>query len=140
VTAPRFSAFVNKKDIKKYLGKVALLVGGVSLLMIATIIAAGPLVRTIFGPKYIASIPVFQAMTLAMIPFLLGVITTTPLIYSLNQPKFTSRITILQVVIIVSLDLLLIPRFQALGPTISLGVANTVVLALSGFRLYSLLK
>lgn len=140
VTAPRFSAFVNKKDIRKYLGKVALLVGGVSLLMIATIILADPLVRTIFGPKYIQSIPVFQAMTLAMIPFLLGVITTTPLIYSLNQPKFTSRITILQVLIIIGLDLILIPRYQALGPTISLGVANTITLMLSGWKLYSLLK
>ncbi len=140
VTAPRFSAFVNKNDIKKYLSKVSLMVGGVSLLMVLTIILADPLVRTIFGVKYILSIPVFQALTLAMIPFLLGVVVTTPLIYSLNQPKFVSRITILQVIILIGLDLLLIPRFQAFGPTISLGIANTVVLVLSGWKLYSLLK
>lgn len=140
VTAPRFSSFIHKSDTKKYLGKVTILVGAVSLLMIATIIFADPIVRLIFGPKYIQSIPIFQALTLAMIPFLLGVITTTPLIYSLNQPKFTSRITILQVLIIVGLDLILIPRFQAFGPVISLGVANTVTLILSGWKLYSLLK
>lgn len=140
VIAPRFSAFVNKEDIKRYLKKVALMVGIISLFMIGTIIFADPLVRIIFGPKYIQSIPVFQALTLAMIPFLLSVITMTPLIYSLNQPKFTSRITILQVVIIIGLDLLLIPRFQALGPTISLGIANMITLILSGWKLYSLLK
>lgn len=140
VTAPRFSSFIHKSDIKKYLGKVTILVGTVSLLMIVTIIFADPIVRLIFGPKYIQSIPIFQALTLAMIPFLLGVITTTPLIYSLNQPKFTSRITILQVLIIIGLDLVLIPRFQALGPTISLAIANTTTLILSGWKLYSLLK
>ncbi len=140
VTAPRFSSFINKSDIKKYLGKVAILVGGVSLLMIITIIFADPIVKLVFGSKYIQSISIFQALTLAMIPFLLGVITTTPLIYSLNQPKFTSRITILQVLIIIGLDLVLIPRFQALGPVISLGIANTITLILSGWKLYSLLK
>src|SRR3989344_2923502 len=140
VTAPRFSSFIHKSDIKKYLGKVAILVGGVSLVMIITIIFADPIVKLVFGSKYIQSIPIFQALTLAMIPFLLGVITTTPLIYSLNQPKFTSRITILQVLIIIGLDLVLIPRFQALGPVISLGIANTTILVLSGWKLYSLLK
>ena len=108
--------------------------------MIITIIFADPIVKLVFGSKYIQSIPIFQALTLAMIPFLLGVITTTPLIYSLNQPKFTSRITILQVLIIIGLDLVLIPRFQALGPVISLGIANTTILVLSGWKLYSLLK
>lgn len=140
VTAPRFSAFVNKADIKRYLKKVALMVGGVSILMLLTVLIADPLVRTIFGDKYVPAIPIFRALTIAMIPFLLSVVTSQPLIYSFNQPKFFSRVTILQVLIIVVLDLILIPRYQALGPTISLGISNTIVLILSGWKLYGLLK
>ena len=140
VIAPRFSAFVKKEDIKQYLKKVALMVGGISLIMIATIIFADPLVRTIFGEKYIAAIPVFRALTIAMIPFLLSVITSQPLIYSFNQPKFFSRVTIIQVTVLIVLDLLLIPRYQAMGPTIALGISNVVALSLSGWKLYSLLR
>ena len=140
VTAPRFSAFIRKEDIKSYLKKVALMVGGISLFMLSTVALADPLVRLIFGEQYLAAIPVFRAMTLAMIPFLLSVITSQPLIYSFNQPKFFSWITIIQVVTIISLDLIFIPRYQALGPTISLGIANVIVVALSGWKLYRLLK
>ena len=140
VTAPRFSAFVHKEDIRRYLKKVALMVGGISLIMLSTVILADPLVRLIFGEEYLAAIPVFRAMTLAMIPFLFSVVTSQPLIYSFNQPKFFSWVTIVQVVIIISLDLIFIPRYQALGPTISLGIANVIVVALSGWKLYRLLK
>lgn len=140
VTAPRFSAFVNKTDIKKYIGKVTLMVGAVSVLMILTVLIADPLVRTIFGEKYIPAIPVFRALTIAMIPFLFSVVTAQPLIYSFNQPKFFSRVTMLQVVSIIVLDLILIPRYQAMGPVISLGVTNLLSLSLSGWKLYSLLK
>ncbi|MFZ2202280.1 MAG: oligosaccharide flippase family protein, partial [Microgenomates group bacterium] len=93
VTAPRFSAFIRKEDIRRYLKKVALMVGGISLIMLSTVVLADPIVRIIFGEKYLAAIPVFRAMTLAMIPFLLSVITSQPLIYSFNQPKFFSRVT-----------------------------------------------
>lgn len=140
VTAPRFSAFIRKEDIIRYLKKVAVMVGGISLLMLSTVVLADPIVNLIFGKEYLAAIPVFRAMTLAMIPFLLSVITSQPLIYSFNQPKFFSRVTIIQVVTIIGLDLIFIPRFQALGPTISLGIANTLVVLLSSWKLYRLLK
>ncbi len=140
VIAPRFSAFVNKDDIKLYLKKVTLMVGGIALFMIGTIIFADPLVRTIFGEKYLAAIPVFRALTLAMIPFLLSVITSQPLIYSFNQPKYFSRVTIFQVTILVILDLILIPRYGALGPTIALGIANTFLFGATATKLYLLLR
>ena len=115
------------------------MVVGISILMILSVFIADPLVRIIFGDKYIAAIPVFRAMTIAMIPFLLSVVTSQPLIYTFNQPKFFSRVTILQVFIIITLDMVLIPRFAAIGPTISLGIANLISFSLSGWKLYSLL-
>lgn len=140
VIAPRFSAFVNKEDIKRYLKKVALMVGGIALFMIGTIILADPLVRLIFGEEYLAAIPVFRALTLAMIPFLLSVITSQPLIYSFNQPKYFSKVTMLQVTLLVILDLILIPKYQALGPTIALVIANTFLFGATATKLYLLIK
>lgn len=140
VVAPRFSVIVNRNDLKSYMKKVSLLVSGVSLLMISTTVFADILVKTIFGLEYVAAIPVFRAMTVAMIPFLLSVAVSQPLIYSFNQPSFMSKVTIFQVTTLIALDFLLIPHFQALGPTISLGITNSAVLLISGRKLYNLMK
>ncbi len=140
VIAPRFSSFNNHQDIKTYLKKVSLLVGGICLFMLVCVVLANPLILFVFGVKYLPAIPVFRALTFAMIPFLLSIITTQPLIYYFNKPNYFARLTILQVVTIVSLDLLLIPKFQAMAPAISLGVANTLVVVFSGYKLNLLLR
>ena len=140
VIAPRFSAFTKYSDIKIYLKKVSVLVGSLCLFMLVCVILADPLIRFVFGVKYLDAIPVFRALTLAMIPFLLSIITTQPLIYSFNQPHFFARLTVLQVVVIISLDLLLIPHFQAMAPAISMGIANIIVVSISGYKLFHLLR
>lgn len=140
VIAPRFSAFANHQDIKAYLKKVSMLVGVICLFMLVCVALAEPLILFVFGVKYLPAVPVFRALTFAMIPFLLSIITTQPLIYYFNKPNFFALLTILQVVTIVSLDILLIPHFQAMAPAISLGVANTLVVAISGYKLYRLIR
>lgn len=140
VIAPRFSSFNNHQDIKTYLKKVSMLVGAICLFMLICVLLAQPLILFVFGDKYLPAIPVFRALTFAMIPFLLSIITTQPLIYYFNKPNFFARLTILQVVTIVTLDLLLIPRFQAMAPAISLGIANTLVVAISGYKLNKLIR
>ena len=140
VTAPRFSSFSNKTEIRSYFYKVLYLVGGISLLMLSSTILAGPLVLFVFGNEFLPAVPVFRAITIAMIPFLLSVAITNPLVYSFNQPHFLARITIIQVISIVILDVLLIPRFSAMAPAISLGITNTLILILSGIKLHKLLS
>jgi len=140
VIAPRFSSFNNNQDIKTYLKKVSILVGGICLFMLLCVVLAKPLILFVFGSKYLPAIPVFRALTFAMIPFLLSIITTQPLIYYFNQPHFFARLTVLQVVVIISLDLFLIPHFQAMAPAISLAVANTLVVVISGYKLFLLLR
>ena len=140
VVAPRFSAFRKNEEMLGYLKKVAAMIGGISVLMLFTVVIADPLVPWVFGDEYLPAIPVFRALAIAMIPFLLNVVTTQPLIYYFNKPQIFARITILQVIIIVSLDLLLIPRFQAIAPAISMGVSNLVVLVITGWQLSRLLK
>lgn len=140
VISPRFSAFRRRHEILAYLKKVSLMVTGVSFIMLLTILVADPLIKIIFGAKFTASIPVFQALTVAMIPFLFTVVTVPPLLYSFNQPRFLAKITIIQTVVLVSLDILLIPTYRAFGPAISLAVSNLLVFSFTAFKLFSLLK
>lgn len=140
VISPRFSAFSRRHEILAYLKKVSLLVTGVSIFMLLTILVADPLIKIIFGAKFTASIPVFQALTVAMIPFLFTVVTVPPLLYSFSQPQFLAKITIIQTVVLVVLDILLIPTYRAFGPAISLAVSNLLVFSFTAFKLFSLLK
>jgi len=64
------------------------MVGGISLIMLSTVILADPLVRLIFGEEYLAAIPVFRAMTLAMIPFLRRHFPTTHLLLQPTEILF----------------------------------------------------
>jgi len=139
VVAPRFSAFVDKKDTLAYLKKLIPLIGAISLAMIASVLLARPIITIVFGQEYINSIPVFQALGLAMIPFLFSIVTTNPIIYTFNQPRFFAHITILQVVVLVVLDLILIPHHGALAPCYSIGVSNLLVFTLSSVKLARLL-
>lgn len=135
VVAPRFSSFTSKKDTLAYLKKLSLLIGVVSLFMILTIFLARPIITIVFGSEYLDAIPVFQVLAIAMIPFLFSIATINPIIYTFNQPRFFAQITVLQVVILVVLDILLIPSFGAMAPSISIGVSNLIVLILSSVKL-----
>ena len=139
VVAPRFSGFTKRVQTITYLKKLFLLTTGISLLMLVFVIFAKPIIILVFGVKYLEAIPVFQALTIALIPFLFSIITSNPIIYTYNQPDYFAKITIAQVVILVVLDVLLIPSLGAMAPAISIGVSNIVVLILGGARLKKLL-
>lgn len=139
VVAPRFSGFTKRSQTVAYLKKLLLLTSLISLAMLIMVLLAKPIVLFVFGQKYIQAIPVFQVLTIALIPFLFSIITSNPIIYTYNQPDFFAKITIIQVVILVALDVILIPFLGAMAPAISIGVSNLVVLALGGIRLRKLL-
>lgn len=140
VVAPRFSGFTSHHALLTYMKKLAVLTTGVALLMLSTAIFAPQIISLVFGAKYLAAVPVFQAMSLAMVPFLYTIVTVNPLIYYFNRPDLMAKITIVQVLVLVAIDLLLIPRLGAFAPTIALGVSNSLVLLISGIKLRHLLK
>ena len=140
VVSPRFSAFTKRSETISYLKKLFLLVSLISIVMLLMVILAKPIILLVFGIKYQEAIPVFQVLTIALIPFLFSIITSTPIIYTYNQPSFFAKITILQTVTLVTLDILLIPSLGAFAPAISLGVSNVLILLLGGLRLRKLLQ
>ena len=139
VVAPRFSSFTKRSQTISYLKKLFGLVSLLSLAMLFMVLLAKPIILLVFGTKYLQAIPVFQALTIALIPFLFSIITSNPIIYTYNQPDYFAKITIAQVAILVIIDVLLIPTMGAMAPAISIGISNMVVLFLGGVRLKKLL-
>ena len=135
VVAPRFSSFTDKKTVITYLKKLSLLTCGVAGLMVLTTLFADQIVNLVFTSEYAEASGLLRLMTLLMIPFLLSIITITPLLYTYNQPKFIAIVTVVQISIMIGLDFVLIPRFQAYGSIIAIGISNIFVLALTGGKL-----
>jgi O-antigen/teichoic acid export membrane protein len=140
VVNPRFSSFDNHEKVITYIRKLLGLITAISALMLFSVFLAKPIINIVFGDKYISAIPVFQALTVAMIPFIFSLVTTPALIYTFNQPRFIARMTAFQVVTMVVLELVLIPRLGSFAPPIALGITNTTVLLITGFKLYCLLS
>lgn len=140
VVAPRFSSFNRNDQMRSYLKKLSLLILAVSGGMLLCAVLAQPIISFVFGDKYLDAIPVFQLLTVAMIPFLFTIVTINPLIYTYNHPHFVALVTAIQTVTIVVLDVLLIPRLGAYAPPISLAVSNIIVLTMTGWKLRKLLS
>lgn len=139
VVSPRFSSFVDKNTTKKYLNKLILMTTGVALFMLLIAALAPNIINLVFGAKYQPAIPVFRALTIAMIPFLYTIVTVNPLIYTFSRPDLIAKLTVIQVLFIITINWLLIPRIGAYAPTIALAVSNLFVLGFTSLKLRQLL-
>lgn len=141
VVNPRFSGFGDdKQKITLYIKKLLGLVSFISLFMLSLILFAKPIINIIYGEEYLLVIPVFQAMTLAMVPFIFLLATIPPIIFSFNRPKFITRLTAIQLFVIVVMDLILIPKLGSMAPPIALGTANSLALLITSLKLRQLLS
>jgi O-antigen/teichoic acid export membrane protein len=94
-----------------------LAMGGIAL--------AGPIINLIYGAEYAPAIPVLQVL---LIPFaLLGISdAATSVLYGINQPSFVLKTGLGLVIISIGLDLVLIPKFGAMGAAIGSSVARVI--------------
>lgn len=127
VLAPRLAGFGNKEVEKKYIIKSLLALLPITAGIILWIIVAKPFILTLFGVKYIESVPVFQALAAAQIPFLFTVPSVTAIIYAMKKTVFIGAFSFFQIAAIFILNFILIPKFGVLGPTITLGATNTIL-------------
>ena len=139
VVNPRFSGFDTPQKALVYIKKLFFFVCGIALLMLITIILAGPIIKLVFGNSYAEAIPVFQYLTLAMIPFLFSLITTPAIIYTFNRPDFYAKVTALQVILLVIIELIFIPKIGYFAPVIATGITNLLVMIISSLKLIQLL-
>lgn len=140
VVNPRFSSFDTKEKIRSYIHKLFWFVGAFASLMLIMIVLANPLINFVYGDKYTQAIPVFQALTLGMIPFLFSIIVTPPMLYSYGQSSLFAKVSALQVTAMVVLEILLIPKLGAYAPAIALGTTNAIATLFLGIKLRYLLQ
>ena len=127
VLAPRFASFGSKDTEKRYMLKSLLAVLPLAAGVIIWIIIAKPFILTLFGDKYIDSIPVFQALAAAMIPYLFTVPSVTAIIYSMKKTVFIGAYSFVHLGLVFFLNLFLIPKFGVFGPAITLGISYTIL-------------
>lgn len=127
VLAPRLAGFGNKENERKYILKSLLALIPITVGIILWVIIAKPFILTLFGDKYLDSVPVFQALALAQIPFLFTVPSVTAIIYSMKKTVFIGAFSFFQIAAIFLLNFVLIPKFGVFGPTITLAVTNIIL-------------
>lgn len=131
VLAPRLASFGNKEAEKKYILKSLLAILPIAAGVILWIIIAKPFILTLFGDKYIESVPVFQALAASQIPFLFTAPSVSAIIYSMKKTVFIGAFSFFQVTAIFLLNFFLIPKFGVFGPTITLGITNIILVIYS---------
>jgi O-antigen/teichoic acid export membrane protein len=133
VLAPRFASFNDKEKEKSYLIKSTLAVIPIAVGIIIWIIIAKPFILTLFGSKYLPSVPVFQALAASFIPGLFTIPSVTVIIYSMKKTVYIGAYSLPSTVLILGLDLLLIPRFGLYGPTITSAVTSILFVIYTWF-------
>lgn len=127
VLAPRLAGFGNKDSEKKYILKSLLALIPITAGIILWIIIAKPFILILFGEKYIESVPVFQALAAAQIPFLFTVPSVSAIIYAMKKTVFIGAFSFFQIAAIFLLNFILIPKFGVFGPTITFGITNVIL-------------
>jgi len=127
VLAPRLAGFGDKISEKKYIVKSLLFLLPIIAGIILWIIFAKPFMLLLFGTKYLASVPVFQALAAAQIPFLFTVPSVSAIIYSMKKTVYIGLYSFFQIVAIFGMNFVLIPKYGAFGPAITLGVTNIIL-------------
>lgn len=127
VLAPRLAGFLDKEKEKSYIVKATLALIPIIAGLIFWIIIAEPFVTFLFGDKYLPAVPVFQALTASMIPFVFTAVSVTAIIYAMKKTFYIGAFSFFQLAAIFLLNLVFIPRYGIYGPTLTYGVINTIL-------------
>lgn len=126
VLATRMARFGNKEEERKYIIKSTFALIPIILIVIVWAILAYPTIYILF-PKYLDSVDVFRSLILSNIPFILTVPSVTAIIYGMKKNVYIGVFSFVQLGLIFILNLYLIPKFGAMGPTYTYMVTNSIL-------------
>lgn len=126
VLAPKFAEFASGHKAMGFFKKVLLVVGALVVSQVVFFFCA-PLIISILVPKYMASVPVLQALLISMTGFIIATPFISLLIYTFRKPYITSITSVLQLLTILVCNWLFIPKFGSLGPVFGIGISNMLV-------------
>lgn len=125
VLAARYAS-LKGKALFEYFRKTIGLSAGI-LVGLVFGIAVAPFIIALFGPEYIPSTRVLQALLAAYIPFVLSAPAVNVLIYAFGKPRIIALVSVLQLPVILSLNWYLIPRIGVFAPVVALVFSNTLM-------------
>lgn len=138
VLAPRFATEEGDKLRNSF--KTAMLLSlFMSIALVVGVIFAGPII-SLFGNRYISSIPVLQLFFIALIPFALSTAPVNLLIYSFHRPQIIAILSVLQLPIVILGNLYLIPKLGVLGPAVVFGFVNFLTLTVTALSAWYYLR
>jgi O-antigen/teichoic acid export membrane protein len=127
VFAPRFASFASATEARTYLHKGWKLTGLLSGLVLLIIPLAPLFVDLIYGQNYQAAIAVTRILSWGYASFIAVAPFSAYLIYSQNRTRAFAVINLVQLVLILALNLLLVPSYQAVGAAWAMTLTLTSV-------------
>lgn len=133
VLAPRFASFNDKNKEWTYVLKSAAALIPITGVIVLWIIFAKEFMLLLFGEKYTESVPVLKGLLAAQIPFLFTVPSVTAIIYSMKKTVYIGAFSFFQIGAIFLLNVIFIPKYGPIGPTVTFAMVNTILAAYTWF-------
>ncbi|KKP33072.1 MAG: hypothetical protein UR20_C0014G0001, partial [Candidatus Woesebacteria bacterium GW2011_GWE2_31_6] len=127
VLAPRLASFNNKDQERKYIIKATLALIPIIAGLVLWVVIAKPFIVILFGDKYLSAVPIFQALTISMIPFIFTAPSVTAIVYAMKKTVYIGAFSFFQLAAIFLLNLYFIPKYGPIGPTLTFGITNTIL-------------
>lgn len=115
VVAPKMATMGKLKELVSYLKKVQIMVLGLAFLGLIAIPLSYLLIPALYGSEYIAAIPVFTILLLAMLVFLISVPIHNSVFYYFSYPRLFFYLSIAHVTLISFLGWNLIGNYGVIG-------------------------
>lgn len=124
VVAPRVAAVESKKELISFLWMIILATVGLIATIFFPLVFARFFLVLLFGvDKGLPSVEIFRVLLVGMIFFVASIPAVSIALYHLHKPHILTVNSFLQLITVASLNLVLIPRYQAVGAAYSLIVA-----------------
>lgn len=124
VIAPKMAEMGGIKGLVTYLKKTQLMVLGLAFLGILSIPVVIFLIPILYGQAYLASVPVFVVLLLAMLVFLISVPVHMTVFYYFSYPKLFFWISLGHLAIIAGLGWNLISIYGAIGAAVTVLIGS----------------
>jgi O-antigen/teichoic acid export membrane protein len=124
VIAPKMAEMGSIKAMATYLKKTQLMVLAIACLGLLSIPVASYLIPILYGQEYLASIPLFTILLLAMLIFLISVPIHMSIFYYFSYPKLFFWLALLHLTVIAGLGWNLISACGAIGAALTVLVGQ----------------
>jgi O-antigen/teichoic acid export membrane protein len=136
VLLPYVSKFDTMEQIREYVQKIPKITLSCALLLLPVIFIIGPVIHLVVGQEYTPSILLFQVMFFGfLVTFIIDPIYLVA--YPVNKPRIISLLCIIRLILSAGTNLLLIPRYGALGAAAASVITNFLVATIGVSLIYN---